>query len=640
MKPTLKRDTTKSLLVAFDDLMRDSTVLLNDTIYNDFLKFVNFAKVLQRNYRGAEEERKRLKCVEQDKDKRIEKNEYDLKEAKRLLDEAYSRIRQLEKENEAHQKQWIALTDMINGGNSQINNATLESIRKNYSPAPSIRVQRTASAKRNFYQPHDNKMEALVETSARSLLDASDLSFDDDSRDDVLDGSKHHGHAEKRRSSNVRKTTRRSHSMGADKIFSGATNLMTATATVSVHPNGIIDAETKIETPNKKELKEMVKKKRESRDRQQYKVTIAPPMESPVSTTPGYTPGYTPGVQRTYSNATPGSQVQRTYSNAGSMPFRPHKFQEKKAYGNRPRCGPCDNKIKIAKPYYACQDCNLACHKECRQDVVVSCLRGVTRTPSNKTGNFLADFAPLDRPMVPPAIEVCLEEVNRRGIREVGIYRIAGSDAEAKELLEKIIYGKGPMPDLSKNDIHSVTSCFKKFLRSLKEPIIHQSSWEVFVRAASYEEEAECEAAMYQAISELAVPNRDTLAYIILHLKSVADHKDKNKMDMDNLSKVMGPTIVGYSSPDPTAILSEAGDQQKVMKTLLNISDEYWKKLLEPRDPLFGNLKVATPETPAVFSPLTAYSPNRNLRTGGPARRTRSKQHNAKATLFQSPMIH
>ena len=63
------------------------------------------------------------------------------------------------------------------------------------------------------------------------------------------------------------------------------------------------------------------------------------------------------------------------------------------------------------------------------------------------------------------------------------------------------------------------------------------------MRAASYEEEAECEAAMYQAISELAVPNRDTLAYIILHLKSVADHKDKNKMDMDNLSKVMGKKI-------------------------------------------------------------------------------------------------
>ncbi len=100
------------------------------------------------------------------------------------------------------------------------------------------------------------------------------------------------------------------------------------------------------------------------------------------------------------------------------------------------------------------------------------------------------------------------------------------------------------------------------------------SSWEVFVEAASTEDETEREAAMYQAISGLALPNRDTLAYIILHLKCVADHKDKNKMDMDNLSKVMGPTIVGYSSSDPTAILSEAEDQRQVMQTLLNISDE------------------------------------------------------------------
>ena len=59
MKSTVKKDLGKSTLVAFDDLMRDGTVFLNDTIYNDFLKFVNFAKVLQRNYRGAEEERKR-----------------------------------------------------------------------------------------------------------------------------------------------------------------------------------------------------------------------------------------------------------------------------------------------------------------------------------------------------------------------------------------------------------------------------------------------------------------------------------------------------------------------------------------------------------------------------------------------------
>ena len=44
--------------------------------------------------------------------------------------------------------------------------------------------------------------------------------------------------------------------MGADKIIAGAAAV--ATATVSLFPNGMIDAEARIETPHKKELKEMV----------------------------------------------------------------------------------------------------------------------------------------------------------------------------------------------------------------------------------------------------------------------------------------------------------------------------------------------------------------------------------------------
>ena len=151
----------------------------------------------------------------------------------------------------------------------------------------------------------------------------------------------------------------------------------------------------------------------------------------------------------------------------------------------------------------------------------------------------------MDRPMVPDVITVCLEEIKKRGIKEVGIYRMAGSESESKELMEKIVYGKGPLPDLTRYDIHCITSCVKKFLRLLKEPIIPQSSWQIFVDAASHQYETDQETDIIQAISQLAVPNRDTLAYIIHHLKCVADHSKINKMDMENLSKVMGPTIVG-----------------------------------------------------------------------------------------------
>ena len=78
------------------------------------------------------------------------------------------------------------MQELVNNepGHSRINNETLERIRKNYSPAPSIRVQRTASAKRNYYQPHnENQLEPLVETSAQSLCDASDENIEAESQE-------------------------------------------------------------------------------------------------------------------------------------------------------------------------------------------------------------------------------------------------------------------------------------------------------------------------------------------------------------------------------------------------------------------------------------------------------------------------
>ena len=85
----------------------------------------------------------------------------------------------------------------------------------------------------------------------------------------------------------------------------------------------------------------------------------------------------------------------------------------------------------------------------------------------------------------------------------------------------------------------------KKFLRSLKEPVIPLSLWQVFVDAATNPDTTDAEAAMYQAVSELPLPNRDTLAYLIVHLQTIADNSIFNKMDKDNLAVIMGPTILG-----------------------------------------------------------------------------------------------
>jgi Rac GTPase-activating protein 1 len=59
----------------------------------------------------------------------------------------------------------------------------------------------------------------------------------------------------------------------------------------------------------------------------------------------------------------------------------------------------------------------------------------------------------------------------------------------------------------------------KDFLRSLKEPLVTQLRWSDFAKAANLHDGEDCKARLYQIISELPQPNRDTLAFLILHLQ-------------------------------------------------------------------------------------------------------------------------
>ncbi len=54
-------------------------------------------------------------------------------------------------------------------------------------------------------------------------------------------------------------------------------------------------------------------------------------------------------------------------------------------------------------------------------------------------------------------------------------------------------------------------------------------------------------ASTLEAIACLPPPNKDTLAFLILHLQRVAAQHEANKMPLISLAKVFGPTIVGES---------------------------------------------------------------------------------------------
>lgn len=72
-------------------------------------------------------------------------------------------------------------------------------------------------------------------------------------------------------------------------------------------------------------------------------------------------------------------------------------------------------------------------------------------------------------------------------------------------------------PCLDLIDVHVLCCTIKDFLRSLNEPLIPRALWHEFVRAAESHEDRNQR--LYEAIAELPQPNRDTLAFMIVHLQ-------------------------------------------------------------------------------------------------------------------------
>ncbi|XP_077504222.1 rac GTPase-activating protein 1-like isoform X5 [Amblyomma americanum] len=362
----------------------------------------------------------------------------------------------------------------------------------------------------------------------------------------------------------------------------------------------------------------------------------------------------TPVSQRRGRTATP----KRSHS-AGRLMSREHTFCPKTVIKSE-TCGPCGKRIKFYRTAYKCNRCRSVCHPECRDKVPLPCFpTSQTPTQGGTAGcrGSLSDYVPSTPPMVPALVIHCIQEVEKRGLHDVGLYRIPGSEREVRELREQFERGKG-IPNMSRADIHAVCGVLKDFLRSLRECLITKSLWQTFVDAAQLKDGNRM-CATWEAIQQLPQPNRDTLAALMLHLKNVACHEEV-KMPVTNLARVFAPTIVGFSTADTaavTSLLAETELQTQVMLALFAVPEDYWEDFLDvesddeirtpkplpvPSSKLLGpiydcgsNTELYTPpykRTPASCSRLTSSASAKNQRnlTKGPPQ---------KRTVFYSPIM-
>uniref|UniRef100_A0A3P8SIE5 Rho-GAP domain-containing protein n=1 Tax=Amphiprion percula TaxID=161767 RepID=A0A3P8SIE5_AMPPE len=130
-------------------------------------------------------------------------------------------------------------------------------------------------------------------------------------------------------------------------------------------------------------------------------------------------------------------------------------------------------------------------------------------------------------------------------------------------------------------DVHVVCGFLKDVLRKLKEPLLTFRLHRTFMEAAELADADSCSAIMVQNVSELPKANRDTLAFLMLHLHKVI-RSPHCQMDQNNLARVFGPTIVGHgmSEPSPTTIMRDTNTQPKVVLRLLSLPEDYWRRIL------------------------------------------------------------
>ncbi|XP_064179600.1 rho GTPase-activating protein SYDE1 [Anguilla rostrata] len=157
---------------------------------------------------------------------------------------------------------------------------------------------------------------------------------------------------------------------------------------------------------------------------------------------------------------------------------------------------------------------------------------------------------------VPLIIQKCVAEIEKRGLKVVGLYRLCGSAAVKKELRDAFERDSGAVALTEElyPDINVITGILKDYLRELPSPLITRTLYEVVLgamtlrppRAAPCGSNGEVQRShsTVSLLECLPEPEKATLALLLDHLSLVASFSDSNRMTCQNLAVCFGPVLL------------------------------------------------------------------------------------------------
>ncbi|GFY48751.1 rac GTPase-activating protein 1 [Trichonephila inaurata madagascariensis] len=594
-----------SLVAQFDDLCRYTKVLTTGC-EKDFIEFVESQLNLLHRLKQAEVEIQEIKNRNNTLETEKKKYECHMKHMKNLVEDEVKKKKELEKEKISMERRIVLIKEVLLADGKAIDNQTKERLflLSNTTCRPQLDSQTKLTT---------------IEESIESLISPSDI---DDTDEDL---NPNISRRRKRRSKGNKRSS-------GDRIEKRKK---------SEESEAFRREETEDEF--RMDLENMPEKNtsefRSNSEPNSTSLVDPPPQAHHSDSGQIKSPTYDIRIHNTGTLSS--NKPHGRYSTGGKL-SRIHAFVTKTVIRTE-KCYPCGNMIKFCKQALKCTDCRITCHPECKDRCPLPCIP-VTFTPTKGPMGTIGDYTSSTPPMIPSLIVHCVNEIESRGLKEIGLYRISGSERDVKDLNQKLLKGRSAI-SLNKVDIHAVCGTIKEFLRSLKEPLVTRAAWQTFVDAAEQKEETMSLNLLYEAVCELPQPNKETLAFLILHFQRVAEAYEC-RMPLENLAKVFGPTIVGYSSAEPadSRMLTETKQQCQVMQKLLMLPADTWQNILNVESSeVFNVPQLKTPDlTPApVVSRLgPIYASQASARVGRTPLTPRNVKYSTRSgkRFFESPL--
>ncbi|WVQ81563.1 hypothetical protein IAT38_003687 [Cryptococcus sp. DSM 104549] len=180
-----------------------------------------------------------------------------------------------------------------------------------------------------------------------------------------------------------------------------------------------------------------------------------------------------------------------------------------------------------------------------------------------------------DRGAPPVIVEKCIAAIDERGLDSEGIYRVSGRHAGVQKLVQGVEKDEGRFVFEGKDDVFSVASVLKQYLRELPEPVFPLPHPERVKHTENRESHISSNfSALRGRLRRLPPIHQTTFQAIIEHLGRVQAHAGTNKMGAKNLAVVFNTVLFGQDQmPSDGNVLTMNQGKDTVLEDLITFSD-------------------------------------------------------------------